>query len=146
MSDSNWRPSVYKTDAATTELIGRGVRSVMIRHKPDSQSGALTNYATHTRQWVEFNYRRRGYESLVLPLNYTAKAESTGLEPVEVLPSKISNLLHYHSANFPCFGFPHKEELEWWDLNSRLLRYQHSTLPLSYIPLRALGGKRTHST
>ncbi len=28
------------------------------------------------RQWVELNYRHRGYESLVLPLNYTAKVDA----------------------------------------------------------------------
>jgi len=33
---------------STTELQGRGVGRDLNPHKPDSQSGALTNYATYT--------------------------------------------------------------------------------------------------
>lgn len=33
---------------STTELQGRGIGRDLNPHKPDSQSGALTNYATYT--------------------------------------------------------------------------------------------------
>ena len=54
-----------------------------------------------TRQWIELNYRHRGYESLVLPLNYTA-TEREGFEPSEgYYPLEETSTLS-HSVTFLC--------------------------------------------
>ena len=52
------------------------------------------------RQWVELNYRHRGYESLVLPLNYTAKDRSPATVK-ENIQTSVEDISALFSRMFP---------------------------------------------